>query len=218
MRRPIAALYQAPLPNRLSEINHAFITAIGRALEIDDAHHMVVRVSPGRGAQRTARRPLRQSRRNRVPVRAGGRGYIDHEAFAAAGVSVTFADYSGYPEYEQPHPPFESRGLGARPALLHRTPRARLHEGRLPEAHLRMNEPLALSIVTSMYASARFLPEFHARCTRRGPDADRGLRDRARQRRLARRLAARRARSARARPARARSSISRATSATTRRS
>ena len=28
-----------------------------------------------------------------------------------------------------------------------------------------MNEPLALSIVTSMYASARFLPDFHARCT-----------------------------------------------------
>jgi len=28
-----------------------------------------------------------------------------------------------------------------------------------------MNEPLSLSIVTSMYASARFLPDFHARCT-----------------------------------------------------
>jgi putative glycosyltransferase len=28
-----------------------------------------------------------------------------------------------------------------------------------------MNEPLTLSIVTSMYASARFLPDFHARCT-----------------------------------------------------
>ncbi len=35
------------------------------------------------------------------------RGYIDEAAFAAAGISVLFADYQGYPEYAQPYPPFE---------------------------------------------------------------------------------------------------------------
>ena len=35
------------------------------------------------------------------------RGYIDEAAFASAGVTVHFVDYSGYPEYPQPYPPFE---------------------------------------------------------------------------------------------------------------
>jgi WbqC-like protein family len=35
------------------------------------------------------------------------RGYIDERLFAEAGVTVRFADYSGYPEYPQPFPPFE---------------------------------------------------------------------------------------------------------------
>jgi hypothetical protein len=35
------------------------------------------------------------------------RGYIDEQAFADAGIAIRFADYSGYPEYPQPYPPFE---------------------------------------------------------------------------------------------------------------
>lgn len=35
------------------------------------------------------------------------RGYLDERAFAAAGIEVTWMGYSGYPEYPQPHPPFE---------------------------------------------------------------------------------------------------------------
>lgn len=34
------------------------------------------------------------------------RGYLDEQAFAAAGVEVRWADYDGYPEYPQPYPPF----------------------------------------------------------------------------------------------------------------
>jgi hypothetical protein len=34
------------------------------------------------------------------------RGYLDTEAFARAGIAVEFADYSGYAEYPQVHPPF----------------------------------------------------------------------------------------------------------------
>jgi hypothetical protein len=35
------------------------------------------------------------------------RGYIDERAFEDAGVRVLWADYSGYPEYAQPFPPFD---------------------------------------------------------------------------------------------------------------
>jgi hypothetical protein len=35
------------------------------------------------------------------------RDYMDVELFEANGVSVTFADYTGYPEYPQLHGPFE---------------------------------------------------------------------------------------------------------------
>jgi hypothetical protein len=33
--------------------------------------------------------------------------YIDPGEFARAGITLTYMDYSGYPEYPQPHPPFE---------------------------------------------------------------------------------------------------------------
>ena len=33
--------------------------------------------------------------------------YLDVAAFDAAGIAVEFADYSGYPEYPQPHGTFE---------------------------------------------------------------------------------------------------------------
>jgi hypothetical protein len=35
------------------------------------------------------------------------RDYMDLTVFAQAGVEVSFADYTGYPEYPQPYPPFE---------------------------------------------------------------------------------------------------------------
>jgi hypothetical protein len=35
------------------------------------------------------------------------RGYIDEAMFGRNAITVQFADYSGYPEYPQPYPPFE---------------------------------------------------------------------------------------------------------------
>ena len=34
------------------------------------------------------------------------RDYLDADAFSDAGVRIEFVDYSGYPEYRQPYPPF----------------------------------------------------------------------------------------------------------------
>lgn len=33
--------------------------------------------------------------------------YLDQSMFDAAGIHLLWADYSGYPEYDQPHPPFD---------------------------------------------------------------------------------------------------------------
>lgn len=35
------------------------------------------------------------------------KNYLDEAAFTAAGVAVEWMDYSGYPDYQQPHPPFD---------------------------------------------------------------------------------------------------------------
>jgi hypothetical protein len=35
------------------------------------------------------------------------KAYLDEAAFREAGVAVSWFDHSGYPEYKQPHPPFE---------------------------------------------------------------------------------------------------------------
>ena len=35
------------------------------------------------------------------------RDYLDEGMFAEAGIELEYMDYTGYPEYDQPHPPFD---------------------------------------------------------------------------------------------------------------
>jgi hypothetical protein len=35
------------------------------------------------------------------------REYLDEASFGRAGIEVVYKDYGGYPEYDQPHPPFD---------------------------------------------------------------------------------------------------------------
>jgi hypothetical protein len=104
---PFEALYAAPPAPRLSDINHALLHALCRALGITTRISWSSEYHPREG---------RNERLIDLCVKAGAteylsgpaaRGYIDEAAFAAAGVSVVFADYDGYPEYPQPYPPFE---------------------------------------------------------------------------------------------------------------
>ena len=107
MAGPIAEIYERPPSPRLSDINHAFIAAICRGLGVDTPITWSSHYQPCDG---------RNERLIDLCVKAGATeylsgpaaaSYIDHEAFAAAGVTVTFADYTGYAEYAQPHPPFD---------------------------------------------------------------------------------------------------------------
>jgi len=100
-------LYETPVSDRLSDVNHALIVAACRALGV---------TTPIRWSGEYGPREGRNERLVDLCVKAGAtdylsgpsaRDYIDERAFAAAGVAVHFVDYSGYPEYSQPHGPFE---------------------------------------------------------------------------------------------------------------
>ena len=54
------------------------------------------------------------------------RSYLDGERFEAAGIAVSWMDYSGYPEYRQPFPPFE-HGVSVLDLLFCTGPAARRH-------------------------------------------------------------------------------------------
>jgi hypothetical protein len=52
------------------------------------------------------------------------RAYLDESRFRDAGVEVRYMDYTGYPEYEQLHPPFEHE-VSIVDLLVHTGPEAR---------------------------------------------------------------------------------------------
>ena len=100
-------IFREPPSERLSAINHALIAALCSALGIG---------TPITWSTDYETRDGRNQRLIDLCVQAGATeylsgpnaaGYLDRQAFAAAGVAVRFADYTGYPEYPQPHPPFE---------------------------------------------------------------------------------------------------------------
>jgi hypothetical protein len=104
---PLRALYENPVSDRLSEVNRSLIDAMCGVLGITTPITWSSEYHPREG---------RNDRLIDLCVKAGAtdylsgpsaRGYIDEAAFAKAGVSVHFVDYSGYAEYPQPFPPFE---------------------------------------------------------------------------------------------------------------
>jgi hypothetical protein len=104
---PVRALYESPVSDRLSDVNRSLIEAMCGALGITTPIRWSSEYHPSDG---------RNERLIDLCVKAGAshylsgpsaRGYIDEAAFTNAGISVHFVDYSGYPEYPQPFPPFE---------------------------------------------------------------------------------------------------------------
>jgi hypothetical protein len=91
----------------LSEINHAFIVAICEILGIATP----ITWSRDYTVRRTRNERLMDLCRTVGATEylsgPSARNYLDVAAFAAAGITVQFADYSRYPEYPQPHGPFE---------------------------------------------------------------------------------------------------------------
>lgn len=100
-------LYRTSTERRLSFVNRRFLEAIAGALGIRttlswstdyDAHgaktERLVSLCRAAGATEYVTGP-------------SARSYLDESAFENAGIQVSYFDYSGYPEYEQLHPPFD---------------------------------------------------------------------------------------------------------------
>ena len=112
---------------RLSAINHALIVAACGFLAIETPIRWSsdYEVVSGRNERLVAL--CRQAGATDYLSGPSARDYMDEAMFAAAGVAVRFADYSGYREYPQLYPPFEhhvsvldllfSTGHGARKYL-----------------------------------------------------------------------------------------------------
>jgi hypothetical protein len=91
----------------LSDVNHKLVTAICSILGIP------TRISRSRdypiAGKRTERLVSLCQAAHATEYLSGpsAAAYLDIDKFAAAGISVRYADYSGYPAYPQLHGPFE---------------------------------------------------------------------------------------------------------------
>jgi hypothetical protein len=121
---PFAELYERPVSDRLSEVNHSFIVAVCQALGVTTPIRWSSQYQPCEGRNERLIDLCVKSGASEYLSGPSARGYIDERAFAAAGISVRFADYHDYPEYPQPYPPFE-HAVSALDLLFCAGPRAR---------------------------------------------------------------------------------------------
>lgn len=100
-------LYRRPPPTRLSEINRSFLQAICDAIEIPTPIALDTDYAAGAGKNERLLELCLQAGATEYLSGPAARGYLDEPLFAAHGIRVLFADYSGYPTYEQLFPPFD---------------------------------------------------------------------------------------------------------------
>jgi hypothetical protein len=106
-RDALESLYRTAPARSLSEINYHFLTGICRLLAITtpfvwssefelagDATDKLLQMCERLGANTYVSGPT-------------AKDYLQTQRFHAAGIEVEWADYSGYPEYRQPYPPFD---------------------------------------------------------------------------------------------------------------
>ncbi len=91
----------------LSEINFRFLSRICGLLSIATrlSWSMDYELVPGRTERLVGL--CRQAGATEYLSGPSARSYIDPAQFEQAGMTLTFMDYAGYPEYTQLHPPFD---------------------------------------------------------------------------------------------------------------
>jgi hypothetical protein len=116
----------------LSEVNESFLRVVCGLLDI------TTRLRPS--ADYDVSNPDPSGRLLAICTQAGAteylsgpaaRAYLDEAAFARAGVTVRYMDYTGYPEYPQLHGPFE-HAVSVLDLLFMTGPRAADHLNRSP--------------------------------------------------------------------------------------
>jgi len=103
----LESLYtEAARLSHLSEVNYLFIEATCRSLGIDTrlSWSMDYELMPGRTERLVGL--CQQAGATEYLSGPSARAYVEEDRFRAAGIRVLYADYTGYPEYRQLHPPF----------------------------------------------------------------------------------------------------------------
>ena len=100
-------LFQSVRSSYLSEINFHFISGICRLLGITTKISWSTDYQLGEGKTERLVDLCRQAGASDYLSGPAARDYLDESLFAQGGISVRYMDYSGYPEYEQVHPPFD---------------------------------------------------------------------------------------------------------------
>jgi WbqC-like protein family len=103
----IEALYRdAAKVERLSDVNRLFIESICELLGISTKLSWSTDYQASEGKSERLLDICVQAGAEEYLSGPAAQAYLDEEMFAGAGVAVSYIDYSGYPEYQQVHPPF----------------------------------------------------------------------------------------------------------------
>ena len=93
----------------LSEINHRFVVAICRILGIRTTISWSMDYNLVGDKTERLVHLCQQARATEYLSGPLAKAYLDEELFRKEGIFVSYMDYSGYREYRQLYPPFESR-------------------------------------------------------------------------------------------------------------
>jgi hypothetical protein len=110
----------------LSEINHRFISRICELLSIDTRLTWSMDYPLVSGRTERLVGLCKQAGATEYLSGPLARDYIDAKLFEDAGVTLTYMDYEGYPEYAQLHPPFDHH-VSVIDLLVHTGPNATAH-------------------------------------------------------------------------------------------
>lgn len=107
----------------LSEINYHFIISINKYLGINTK--LIFSSEFNLHEERSERLAVICEELNAKEYVAGpsSKNYMDHEPFNQRNISIEYMDYSGYPEYDQFHPPFD-HSVTILDLLFHKGPNA----------------------------------------------------------------------------------------------
>jgi hypothetical protein len=107
MRDAVEAIYDRADDEHLSVVNRIFLEAICELLGIRT--RLTWSTDYDVGGEKTERLVNLCLAVGATVYLSGprARDYLDESLFAEAGIELEYMDYSGYPEYPQPHPPFE---------------------------------------------------------------------------------------------------------------
>lgn len=120
---PLKELYLGTPARMLSEVNLRFLTVICQMLGIKTRISWSMDYQLVDGKTERLVDLCRKTGGTEYISGPAARDYIDPLLFEAAAVKLSYIDYSGYPVYEQFHPPFE-HGVTVLDLLFHTGPEA----------------------------------------------------------------------------------------------